>query len=200
MLKVGLTGGIASGKTSVANWFGQRGVTVFDADKTVHTLMEEDALISAVRREFGPEYIENGKINRVLLASQVFTDHSSKRRLEELIHPLVLENMNKQCQKAEQRKEKIILLDIPLLFEAGWDKYSDEIWVVYVPFDTQVQRLMNRNGLTLEEAHQRINSQMKLDEKAKKADRVIDNSDSWEDTEDQLRSLCNKLSLDLICL
>ncbi len=186
MLKIGLTGGIASGKTSVAKWFADKGITVFDADNAVHELYSKPFMVSKVEEVFGREYIENNKINRAFLANTVFDDVKAKNKLEKIIHPFVLKKMMEKCRISQLKNEELIILDIPLLLEKDWDKYVDEVWVVYVPMNIQIQRLMQRNGLIVEEAGQRIFSQMLLDEKIKKADRVIDNSGNWSETEKQL--------------
>jgi len=186
MIKIGLTGGIASGKTSIAKWFENKGIPVFDADAAVHRMMDESAMISAIGNEFGQAYIQQGRINRTLLGSKVFQDQDVRIRLENLLHPLVLQEMEKQRDVAKSNKHKLMLLDIPLLFEVGWDKLMDQVWVVYVPYSVQIERLIRRNGWTQEEAELRIASQMPLDKKAKKADRVIDNGGTWYETEKQL--------------
>jgi dephospho-CoA kinase len=193
MLKVGLTGGIASGKTSVADWFRQKGVLVFDADQAVHRLMNNQEVVDAVRQEFGPVYIQDGIINRAKLGSKVFADQNSKKRLEQLLHPLVLKEMQRQSAEAERRNEGMMIFDIPLLFEVGWDKAVEEVWVVFVPMDIQLKRLIARNGLSSDEAKQRIDAQMSIDEKVKRADRVIDNSGSWQATEAQLNTIWKKI-------
>jgi len=192
--KIGLTGGIASGKSSVASWFRAKGVPVFDADDAVHLIMAREAMISSIKGEFGPEYIQNGKINRVLFGNKVFQDPKIKKRLEELLHPLVLKEMEIRCREAEKMGEKIIILEIPLLFEAGWDKNMDEIWVVFVPYSIQVERLVLRNGFSVEEAVKRISSQMVLEEKVQKADKVIDNSGNWNETEKQLGAIWKEIN------
>lgn len=186
MIKIGLTGGIASGKTSIAKWFKDQGLPVFDADQAVHQIMSESTMIEAIGIEFGQEYIKEGQINRIQLGNAVFQDSKLKNRLENLLHPRVGQEMEKIINQAESQGEKIILLDIPLLFEVGWDKSVDEVWVVYVPPLIQIERLIIRNGWTPEEAQRRISSQMSLEEKAKRADRVIDNGGTWEQTEKKL--------------
>lgn len=193
MLKVGLTGGIASGKTSVAKWFAEQGITVFDADKTVHELFSAPFVAAEIEQTFGSGGIEDGKVNRKFLANIIFHDKKAKNKLEEMIHPFVLREMLKICAQAESANKDLIILDIPLLFEIGWDKLVDEVWVVYVPRPIQLQRLMLRNGLTEEESGQRIASQMPLEEKVKKADRVIDNSGSWSETEKKLEAIREEL-------
>lgn len=186
MIKVGLTGGIASGKTRVATWFVNQGITVFDADQSVHVLLEKPTIVDLIRKEFGDETIENGKINRMLLGKRVFSDTKLKIQLEEILHPLVLEEMLDQCKKSEFNKEKLIILDVPLLLETGWEKYVDEVWVVYVLPQIQLSRLVNRSGCSINEAKQRVAAQMCLEDKINMAHRVIDNSGDWKETEKQL--------------
>ena len=193
MLTIGLTGGIASGKTSVANWFAARGIPVINADRTAHELMEQSAVISMLEQEFGREIIKDGKVNRALLGSRVFSDPKAKKRLEKIIHPLIRQSMQEKLASLQKQNHKLIILDIPLLFEVGWDKYVDQVWVVYVSPAIQRERLMARNGFTEQEAELRIASQMPIKEKAKRADLIIDNSGTWEQTEEYLNNLWSKL-------
>ncbi|NLM21735.1 MAG: dephospho-CoA kinase [Peptococcaceae bacterium] len=193
MLTIGLTGGIASGKTSVANWFAARGIPVINADRTAHELMEQSAVISMLEQEFGREIIKDGKVNRALLGSRVFSDPKAKKRLEKIIHPLIRQSMQEKLASLQKQNHKLIILDIPLLLEVGWDKYVDQVWVVYVSPKIQRERLMARNGFTKQEAELRIASQMPIEEKAKRADLIIDNSGTWEQTEEYLNNLWSKL-------
>lgn len=192
MLKVGLTGGIASGKTSVANWFADRGIRVFDADKAVHNLYSQEKIISLIKEVFGAEYIQKGIVNRSQLGSLVFTNKEARMKLEQIIHPIVREEMAKSVESAEREGEKTIIFDLPLLFETDWTSYVDEIWTVYVPLEIQIQRLTERNDLTREEARKRISSQLSLEYKADNSDRVIDNSGSWTETELQLAKIWDR--------
>lgn len=194
MLKIGLTGGIASGKTSVANWFADRGIRVFDADKAVHNLYSQEDIISLITKVFGAEYIQGGLVNRSQLGSLVFTDEEARTKLEQIIHPFVRKEMAKSVENAEREGEKTIILDLPLLFETGWTSYVDEIWTVYVPLEFQIQRLTQRNDLTREEASQRISSQLSLEYKADNSDRVIDNSSSWTETELELIKIWDRIT------
>jgi dephospho-CoA kinase len=155
--------------------------------------MNNQEVVDAVRQEFGPVYIQDGIINRAKLGSKVFADQNSKKRLEQLLHPLVLKEMQRQSAEAERRNEGMMIFDIPLLFEVGWDKAVEEVWVVFVPMDIQLKRLIARNGLSSDEAKQRIDAQMSIDEKVKRADRVIDNSGSWQATEAQLNTIWKKI-------
>lgn len=194
MIKIGLTGGIASGKSTVAKWFRNQGVVVFDADQAVHTIYIEDQVISSIVEAFGEEFLlKDGTIDRSALAQRVFRSHQERKKLEQILHPLVRERIRQAIQEAQENHEKIIILEIPLLFEGGFESECDEIWVVYVPEASEIHRLMMRNELSAEEAKRRIMAQMSLEEKAKKATRIIDNSGSWEETERQLLLLWVKL-------
>lgn len=197
MLRVGLTGGIASGKSSVAKWFMDKGVPVFDADKSVHEHYTNPVVISKIKELLGAEYIQDGSINRPLLSRAAFNDDQLKKELEKIFHPLVLEDMDNLYKESEQQKKKFIILDIPLLYEVGWEKFVDQTWVVFVPSDIQVKRLMSRNGFSEEEAKQRIFAQIPLVQKAEKADRVIDNAGSWDQTEQQLDILYQELGMEI---
>ena len=194
MLKIGLTGGIASGKSSVARWFAERGITVFDADKAVHLLYTNQTVIDLIAEEFGSGYLDGGVIDRVRLGRLVFGDRKAKEKLEKILHSYVLEEMMISIERAEKEGKKVIILDIPLLFEAGWTNYVDEIWTVYISLDIQVERLMKRNNFSREEALQRISSQLSLDDKAERSDKVIDNSGAWTKTESQLLKLWQELN------
>lgn len=186
MIKIGLTGGIGSGKSSVARWFAGKGITVFDADRTVHELFTQAEVIAAIKQEFGAAYAGEAGVDRKLLGNLVFADHDAKVRLENIIHPLVRREMQKVCERAESLRAGLILFDIPLLYETGWETGFDEVWVVYVPRPLQIERIVARNAITAAEAEQRIAAQIPIDEKAKRADRLIDNSGSWKETEQQL--------------
>jgi dephospho-CoA kinase len=192
---IGLTGGIASGKTSVANWFREKGVPVIDADEIAHELMEEQAVRTEISTEFGHHYLENGKINRRRLGDLVFRDPGAKKKLEAIIHPLVFARMAEKSSALKEKGHRFIIHDVPLLLEVGLDKSMDEVWVVYLTPELQRERLMIRNGFTREEAEIRIASQMPLTEKARKADLVIDNSGTWAETEKFLENIYNSKKL-----
>lgn len=195
MFKIGLTGGIGSGKSSVAKWFVSRGLAVIDVDKEVHKILDKNEIITLITREFGNKYIENRKINRRLLGGLVFNNKQARKTLEEIIHPLVLNRMIAICQDLEAKGEEIVIIDIPLLYEAGWDVYVDEVWLVYVPLEIQIERIMKRNNFSRKEAEVRIRAQIPLEDKVKKADIVIDNSRSWKCTEDQLEKILEQLNI-----
>lgn len=194
MFTIGLTGGIGSGKSTVAKWFIKRGVPVLDADKTVHRLLQSDSTtISNLVEEFGTEILgENTHINRSKLGSLIFRDEDARRRLEDIVHPRVVECMKAEEATVRDTGAKFCFWDVPLLFEAGFEKFVDEVWVVWVPLDLQLLRVLARDKLCLAEVEARIEAQGSLDKKRQQADVVIDNSGSIFETERQLEEIWGK--------
>ena len=184
---IGLTGGIASGKSTVSNYLAELGAIIIDADKIAHEIMEKGKTAYwQVIEAFGREILaENGEIDRSRLGKIVFNNLEKKKILEEITHPQVIREMREKIE--EYRAEnKVIVLDVPLLFEAGLDSMVDETWVVYVDRETQLQRLMARDGLSYEEANKRIQAQMSLEKKRDLADFVINNKGNIEDLKRQV--------------
>lgn len=189
MHKIGLTGGIGAGKSSIAKWFTKIGVPVFDADKFVHSIFQKKEFAELIAREFGQQYEDNYKVNRRLLGEMIFNNDKAKIRLESLIHPLVLKRMLEFCTEMEAKGHKYVVLDVPLLFEAGWEKYCDETWVVYLPEEIQLERIILRDKVSMEEAKKKIDAQMPMAEKLKKASRIIDNTSEWQTTKKSLETI-----------
>lgn len=191
MLNIGLTGGIGSGKSTVAQWFKKQGIPVLDADKTVHRLLQSDSLtLSKLVHEFGPEILgENGEINRPKLGNRIFSNEDARKRLERIVHPRVVESMKAEQAALRDKGEIVFVWDVPLLYEAGFEKFVDEVWVVWVPRDLQILRVLARDKLSLAEVEARIAAQGSLDEKRQLADVVIDNSKSELETVRQLEEL-----------
>ncbi|MFI5359294.1 MAG: dephospho-CoA kinase [Halanaerobiales bacterium] len=184
---IGLTGGIASGKSTVSNYLAELGAIIIDADKIAHEIMEKGKTAYwQVIEAFGREILaENGEIDRSRLGKIVFNNLEKKKILEEITHPQVIREMREKIE--EYRAEnKVIVLDVPLLFEAGLDSMVDETWVVYVDRETQLQRLIARDGLSYEEANKRIQAQMSLEKKRVLADFVINNKGNIEDLKRQV--------------
>lgn len=195
MLTIGLTGGIGSGKSTVAQWFQKQGVPVLDADKVVHHLLQSDLpTISKLIHEFGSEILgENGQINRTKLGKRVFSDEDARKRLERIVHPSVVERMKDERDALRDIGTKFCVWDVPLLFETGFDQFVDEVWVVWVPWDLQIFRVLARDKLSRGEVEARMAAQGSLDEKRKRADVVIDNSGSELETERQLVKVWKEL-------
>jgi|SRR5680860_162947 len=191
MLTIGLTGGIGSGKSTVAEWFIRHGVPVLDADKTVHRLLRSDSsTIAKLVHEFGSEILgENGEIDRSKLGNQIFSDEDARKRLERIVHPCVLEYMKDEQATLRSTGAKYCVWDVPLLLEVGFGKFVDEVWVVWVPRHLQILRVIARDKLSLAEVEARVAAQGSLDEKRQQADVVIDNSGSELETERQLEEI-----------
>ncbi|MBU8701043.1 dephospho-CoA kinase [Bacillus paralicheniformis] len=195
-LVIGLTGGIASGKSTVAQMFQQCGITVVDADVIAKEAVEQGMpAYHKIAETFGQGVLlETGGIDRRKLGEIVFTNEEKRMQLNAIVHPEVRKMMIKQRDEAIRAGERFVVLDIPLLYESGLEHLTDKVIVVWVPMELQLERLMKRNRLTEDEALNRIHAQHSLDEKKKKADAVIDNSGSLKDTEAQLHQLLDTWS------
>ena len=169
---IGLTGGIASGKSSLSAALRQAGAVVIDADKISHELtMVDGAALPAIREAFGEGMFRHGALDRAALGNLVFSDKAQLDRLNTLMYPLILSEMERQIDSSAD--QAVVILDVPLLYEAGWDSMCDEVWCAWAPRWMQVRRLIKRNGLTLREALNRIKSQMPAREKARRATHMI---------------------------
>ncbi|MDP4525426.1 dephospho-CoA kinase [Bacillus halotolerans] len=190
-LVIGLTGGIASGKSTVANMLIDKGITVIDADIIAKQAVEKG--MPAYRQiidEFGEDILlENGDIDRRKLGALVFTNEQKRLALNSIVHPAVREEMLKRRDESIANQETFVVLDIPLLFESKLESLVDKIIVVSVTKELQLERLTKRNQLTEEEALSRIRSQIPLEEKVSRADNVIDNSGTLEETKRQLEEI-----------
>ena len=169
---IALTGGIATGKSSVCSLLQLYGFKIIDADTVAHMMLEIH--IDKVSKLFGDEYIFEGKVDRKKLGGLIFSDKSQRLRLEELLHPLIKEEIKKQSAFCESKKVPYIV-DIPLFFEnKNYD--IDEVAMVYCTKEQQLQRLVDREGLNEVEAQKRVDAQMAIDEKKDLASFVIDNT------------------------
>ncbi|MBP2017748.1 dephospho-CoA kinase [Symbiobacterium terraclitae] len=185
---IGLTGSIASGKSTVTAILREIGAPVIDADAIVHELQQPGTEVTAaIAREFGPGVLRpDGSLDRAALGRMVFADPERRRALEAIVHPAVRAEMLRRVEALRREGRPAAVLDIPLLYESGWDRLVDEVWVVYVDRATQKARLIARSGLSPEEAEARIAAQGDLEEKARRADRVIDNRGGLAETRAQV--------------
>lgn len=167
-----LTGGIATGKSTVSNLFKLHGFLTIDADAIAHKLLDQYS--ATIATMFGDEYVEDGKVLRKKLGSLIFSNEEQKRKLEAFIHPLIKQEIASQASLFE-KNNKPYLIDIPLFFEKQNYDIEHSI-VVYVPKDIQIQRLMKRDNSTKEDATLRIENQMDIEEKRKLGNYIIDNS------------------------
>ncbi len=173
---IGLTGGIATGKSTVAELLKAHGFKIVDADIASRKAVEKGSEgLKNVVAEFGEEALtEEGEMNREYIGQQIFYDDLKREKLNAIIHPIVREIMeNEKKQYLAQGYD--VVMDIPLLFENGLEKTVDEVWLVYTSPSIQIDRLMERNQLSIEDAKARIYSQISIDKKSRMADVVIDN-------------------------
>ena len=187
---IGITGGIASGKSTVTNFLRREGYKVVDADALVHKLQNSgERLYRILVEHFGQEIIlENGSLNRPLLAKRLFSNPSELEWSKETQGEVIREELATLRDQLAQT-EGVFFMDIPLLFEQGYDSWFDEIWLVYVDKKTQIERLMNRDHLNIEEAQARLESQWSLSKKKKLASHIIDNSGTQKELVNQITSL-----------
>jgi len=199
---IGLTGGIGSGKSTVARMFAERGATVIDADAIVHELQAPGApLVDEIARAFGPDVLDaDGALDRKALADRVFRDPEARQRLNALVHPKVGAEFARRLQAAQSAGAPLVVLDIPLLFEsrragAGGASGMDfrATVLVWVPEEVQIERQMARDGCTRTEAERRVRAQMPLDEKRDLADHVVDNSGDLAETARQVDEIVRQL-------
>lgn len=197
---IGLTGGIASGKSTVSSILSSLGARIIDADRLTHEVQSpgSEGLLE-IRKAFGDSVIlSDGSLDRKKLSQIVFRDKEALERLDSIVHPRVMERVKeilRDMQEAAKRdgRVRVAVVDAPLLFEAGADRITDEVWVVALPREEQARRLMKREGYSLEEALTRIDSQMPLEEKKKRAHHIIDNRGSVQETKEQVFTLWRSL-------
>lgn len=194
---IGLTGGIASGKSTVSKMFQTLGFTIVDADLAARVVVNPgEQAYKQIIDHFGEEILlENGEINRKQLGQIIFHHESERLVLNAIVHPAVREKMNEWKEEAIKANKQTIIYDIPLLYESKLTNLVEKIIVVSVNEQTQIERLMNRNQLTKEEALARIHSQMPLGEKVEVADAVIHNDGLIEETRQQVIQLVEKWEL-----
>lgn len=190
-MNVGLTGGIACGKSTVSRMFSERGAHIVDADVIAReVVLPGRPALAEIAQRFGDRVLqEDGTLNRKRLGEIVFADDAARRDLEAILHPVIRFEMQRQIDSWSAADPKsLVIVDIPLLYESGLDKRFafEDIIVVYVPRNVQMERLMQRDGMSREDAEKRLMSQMPIEDKKRLAGVVIDNSGSLEDTERQV--------------
>ena len=192
MKVVGLTGGIATGKSTVSRMLAEAGARIIDADRLARDVVQPgQPAWQAVANHFGPAILQpDGQIDRQRLGALIFHDPGQKAALNRIVHPAVFEAMARHLAAIEkQAPHSVVILDVPLLFESGMHQDLTEVIVVYAPESVQLQRLMARDGLARVEAAARIGAQMAIEEKRRRASVVIDNSGDPEATRAQVQRL-----------
>ena len=179
--RIGLTGGIASGKTTITNYIRKyKNIPILDADNLSRELIKPNTYgYKKILDYFGNQIIDNKnnseRINRKFLRNIIFQNSESKESIEKLLHPLIKEKMIEECSK--YKNNQTIVLVIPLLFEAKFEDICTEIWLVKCPKELQKKRLITRDKITEKEAYELINFQLSFEEKRKFSDIILDNSD-----------------------
>lgn len=194
MFKIGLTGGIASGKSTVLTYFKDKGIPYIDADIIAREVVERGTEgLKAIVDTFGSHILhDDGTLNREALGAIVFHNEEKRQLLNSCLKIHIRNRIMELTSQYEQGNTPILIYDIPLLIEGEWYTMMDEVWLVYVNETTQIERLMSRNGYTREDALARINSQMRLDDKRAYADVIIDNNGTPHDLTVQLNTIWNE--------
>jgi len=199
MLIVGLTGGISSGKSTVLKIFKNFGCKTVDADEIAHQLTRPGTkVLREIIKKFGQEVLnKKGTLNRKRLAEAIFRDRQKRKSLNAIMHPKIIAEMKKRIKGVQkltaQSRRKIVLVDIPLLFEAKLEYLVDKIILVYVPQKIQIERLQRDDNLTLKEARARISAQIPLYKKKKHADYIINGDLDSTSLRKQVESVWQKL-------
>ncbi len=195
---MGLTGGIASGKSTVSAMFVDKGARLVDADVIAREVMlPGHPVLAAAVQQFGEGILlPDGTLNRARLGEIVFNDSEARQKLNALTHPAIRREIKNRMNALEQEDpQRLILVDIPLLYESELDNLFQKITVVYVPRELQLARLMERNRLTPEQAEGRLQAQMDIEQKRSRANYVIDNSHDLAHAKQQVDVLWDRLGL-----
>jgi len=181
MKRIGITGGIGSGKTTVSNYLLERGYIVIDADKVARELVEKGSpVLFELTRTFGEHILTaEGDLDRKALAAIAFSDPVKKHQLDKVMHHRILERIQSQIE--ELPDTEVVFIDAALILEAGWDKYFDQIWLVDAKDETRIKRIQTRDRLTREQIRARMNAQLKGSERRRRAHRVLRNDSGKEE-------------------
>ena len=186
---IALTGGIATGKSTVSNLFKEHGFKIVDADKIAHKLLDENS--KKIATMFGEKYVKNGKVIRKELGKIIFSNEENKLKLEALLHPLIKDEIYKEA-KVYDKQEKSYFIDIPLFFEKMHYPIP-RVLLVYTPKQIQIQRLMNRDNINKDEAKLKISNQMDIEKKKELADLIIDNSKDLENLQNEVKRVLGEI-------
>ncbi|MBO0469404.1 dephospho-CoA kinase [Enterococcus sp. DIV0242_7C1] len=190
---LGLTGGIATGKSTVVEIFKEEGFPIVDADVIAREIVEPGTPgLQAVVDAFGSELLfADGSLNRKKLGKIIFSDKQKRERLNQVLSPFLREAILTDIAR-KKNLSSLVIVDIPLLYEGGYDAVVDQVAVVYIPEELQLSRLMKRDDLSALEAEQRIDSQMPIEEKKNRADIIFDNQKTTEETKKQVKKWLSK--------
>lgn len=197
MKVIGLTGGIATGKSTVANMFSEADIPLIDTDLIAREVLNKGTDgYNQVVEYFTEDILHTDKeINRKKLARKIFTSSKKRKKLNSIVHPRVKEIVLEEIEKQKRLNKEIVVVDVPLLYESGFDDICDAVVVVYTSKELQIERLMDRENITKDYALMKIKAQMSLEEKVKKAKYVIDNSSSILDTKKQFNIILAEIEV-----
>lgn len=182
MFIIGLTGGIACGKSAIADILRKCGAVTYDIDEETHKLLEPGAeLFKDYLQHFGEQIImEDGRLDRKFISEIIFHDEEERRWINSVAHPILLNRTRQFLADSAERGVEVVVLELPLLFEAGWEDLVDEVWAVYIPQELQIQRLVRRDKITPQQACARIIAQMPVNEICERADVAINNTGKYD--------------------
>ncbi|RXK12636.1 dephospho-CoA kinase [Halarcobacter mediterraneus] len=186
---IALTGGISTGKSTVCNLFKLHGFLIIDADEISHRLLDENS--AKIAEMFGSQYVKDGKVLRKELGKIIFTNEENKQRLENLLHPLIKDDIVKKSRLFESQN-KPYFIDIPLFFEKMHYPIPKSL-VVYTPKDLQIKRLMKRDNIDEKEALVKISNQWDIEKKKELADMIIDNSKDLKNLQDEVERIIGEI-------
>lgn len=189
MYRIGLTGGVGSGKSTVSSYMHELGISVIDGDKLAREAVIPGSLaMNRLREVFGPHiFLPDGSLDRLKVGEIVFNDEEKRQKLNGIIHPYIWYRTREELIRAQEDGFPVVVLDMPLLLEISWQLRVEEVWLVEVPLEVQIARVISRDGFTREQVMERIRKQMPTTNKMNYADVIIDNSRSVEDTRRQVR-------------
>ncbi|SKA99913.1 dephospho-CoA kinase [Caloramator quimbayensis] len=192
---IGLTGGIASGKSFVSDILKEEGIIVIDADIISREIVFKGSeALKDIEQNFGKEVLNNdGTLNRKRLGSLVFSDKNKLETLNKIMHPKIIDEIKKRIETVRMQGVNLCVIDAPLLIETGLYHIVDIVLLVYVNREVQIKRLIKRDNISFEEAEKRISSQMSFEEKKKYSDYIIDNNGSRENTKKQIHDILEEI-------
>jgi dephospho-CoA kinase len=188
---IGLTGGIGTGKSESVKYFMKYGAEIIDCDIIARECSELKEIRAKIKEKYGKDVVKGEKIDRKKLKEIVFEDKEKLKQLNEIMHPEILKRVRNKI--IENSEKNLIVVDMPLLFEVGFEKEVDKIVLINAPFEVQIERVISRDSLNYDEAIKIIKTQMSMAEKIKKSDYIIDNSGSKKELGEKIFNLINKI-------
>lgn len=192
MIIVGLTGNYGSGKSTVAAMFGELGAKVIDTDAIVRRLLEQPEIVEEIKESFGEDSVVDGKVDKKMLAEWVFRDSHARITLENILHPMVFREVEKEAADVSSGADHVMIVEATVIFERGYQARFDRIITVYAPEETAMERL-NKKGISEEEVAKRLKTQLPVEIKMRGSDFVIDNANGMERTKEQVRTIYQEL-------